>query len=288
MAASSKAVLTDRGRGRLLLKQLLSARIFTKVTAQASQLQLLPKLLENPEIGLKLLEVATRLDKLTWRLDGEGEWLDFGWGEPVTRQHQLVPTKDLGVYITLVEGRCIVTDVLPGSVAGEEDKVERGDVLTRLMGSSLIGVDSTSKICRLLAKDRRQPISLTVAKAFQPETGELFPPLVPLLKRAGLQVEELQKRYFFTKRGRKRNVAPADEGFNPLEDEEDDYNGEEENEEVHGLPCLYLGSVSVGTSGDVDRLGLGIDKVTFSSSSFSSMTLTGLKKNPFSDSGVEK
>jgi len=130
-----------------------------------------------------------------------------------------------------------------------------------LMGSSLIGVDSTSKICRLLAKDRGRPISLSVAKAFQPETGELFPPLVPLLKRAGLQVEELQKRYFFTKRGRKRNVAPADEGFNPLEDEEDAYNGEEENEEVHGLPCLYLGSVSVGTSGDVDRLGLGIDKV---------------------------
>ena len=270
------------------MKQLLSARIFTKVIAQASQLQLLPKLLENPELGLKLLEVATLLDKLTWRLEGESEWLDFGWGEPVTRQHQLVPTKDLGVYITLVEGRCIVTNVLPGSVAGEEDKVERGDVLTRLMGSSLIGVDSTSRICRLLAKDRGRPISLAVAKAFQPETGELFPPLVPLLKRAGLQVEELQKRYFFTKRGRKRNVAAADDGFNPLEDEEDAYNGEEENEEVHGLPCLYLGSVSVGTSGDVDRLGLGIDKVTFSSSSFSPMTLTGLKKKPFSDSGVEK
>ena len=261
MTASSKAVLTDRGRGRLLLKQLLSSRIFTKVIAQASQLQLLPKLLENPELGLKFLEVATQLDNLTWRLEGEGEWLDFGWGEPVSRHHQLVPTKDLGVYITLVEGRCIVTDVLPGSVAGEEDKVEQGDVLTRLMGSSLIGVDSTNKICQLLAKDRGQPISLTVAKAFQPETGELFPPLVPLLKRTGLQVEELQKTYFFTKRGRKRNVAPADEAFNPLDDEEDEYNGVEENEEVHALPCLYLGSVSVGTSGDMDRLGLGIDKV---------------------------
>ena len=51
-----------------------------------------------------------------------------------------------------------------------------------------------------------------------------------------------------------------------LEDEEDEYLGEDENDEVHGLPCLYLGSVSVGTSGDVDRLGLGIDKVTFGSS----------------------
>ena len=267
MAASSKAVRTDGGRGRLLLKQILSERIFTKVLAQASQLQLLPKQLENPEFGLKLLEVATQLDKLTWRLEGEGEWLDFGWGEPVTRQYQLVPTKDLGVYITLVEGRCVVTDVLPGSVAGEEDKVERGDVLTRLMGSSLIGVESTNKICRLLAKDRGRPISLTVAKAFQPETGELFPPLVPLLKRAGLHVEELQKRYFFTKRGRKKQMVPADEAFNPLEDEEDEYDVGEENEEVHGLPCLYLGSVSVGTSGDVDRLGLGINKVTLGSSS---------------------
>ena len=244
-----------------MLKQILSAHIFTRVIAQASQLKLLPKPIENAEFGMKILEAATQLDRLTWRLEGEGEWLDFGWGEPVSRHHQLVPTKDLGVYITLVEGRCIVTDVLPGSVAGEEDKVERGDVLTRLMGSSLIGVDSTNKICRLLAKDRGQPISLTVTKAFQPETGELFPPLVPLLKRAGLQVEELQKRYFFTKRGSKRNVAPADDAFNPLEDEEDEYDGVEENEELHGFPCLYLGSVSVGTSGDVDRLGLGIDKV---------------------------
>ena len=262
MATSSKVVLTDRGRGRLLLRELLSARILTKVIAQASQLQLVPRLLENPDFGLKFLEVATRLDKMTWRFEGEGEWLDFGWGEPVTKQHQLVPTKDLGVYITLVEGRCIVTDVLPGSVAGEEDKVERGDVLIRLMGSSLVGVESTNKICRLLAKDRGRPISLTVAKAFQSETGELFPPLVPLLKRAGLHVEELQRRYFFTKRGRRNGSSTADEAFNPLEDEEDEFEAGDENEEMHGLPCLYLGSVSVGTSGDVDRLGLGIDKVT--------------------------
>ena len=244
-----------------MLKKLLTHRILTKVVAQASHMQCLPNFQESPEFGLKLLEITTRLDKLTWRLEGEGEWLDFGWGEPITRQHQLVPTKDLGVYITLVEGRCIVTDVLPGSVAGEENKVERGDVLTRLMDTSLIGIESTNKICRLLSKDRGRPISLTVAKAFQPESGELFPPLVPLLKRAGLDVEELQRRYFFTNRGRKKGLGPAEEDFNPLEEEDGDYDGGVDNEEVHGLPCLYLGSVSVGPSGDVDRLGLGIDKV---------------------------
>ena len=60
--------------------------------------------------------------------------------------------------------------------------------------------------------------------------------------------------------------SSSEEEFNPLEEE-----GEEWGEEVQGggFPCLYLGSVSVGRSGEVDRLGLGIDKVagTLTSSS---------------------
>lgn len=60
--------------------------------------------------------------------------------------------------------------------------------------------------------------------------------------------------------------SSSEEEFNPLEEE-----GEEWGEEVQGggFPCLYLGSVSVGLSGEVDRLGLGIDKVagTLTSSS---------------------
>ena len=82
---------------------------------------------------------------------------------------------------------------------------------------------------------------------------------MPLLKRAGLDVEELHKRYAFTKRGRVR-CSSSEEEFNPLEEE-----GEEWVEEVQGggFPCLYLGSVSVGGSGEVDRLGLGIDKVAW-------------------------
>ena len=136
--------------------------------------------------------------------------------------------------------------------------MEAGDVLTHLMATCLVGVESTDAICRLLTAAKGKPLTLGVTKAWDPTTRELFPALVPLLKKVGLDVEELQKRYFLTKRGKMRDNTIED-SFNPLEDEDaDSLPGDWEG---GGLHCLYLGSVAVGQSGHMDRLGLGMDKV---------------------------
>ena len=136
--------------------------------------------------------------------------------------------------------------------------MEAGDVLTHLMATCLVGVESTDAICRLLTAAKGKPLTLGVTKAWDPTTRELFPALVPLLKKVGLDVEELQKRYFLTKRGKMRDNTIED-SFNPLEDEDaDSLPGDWDG---GGLHCLYLGSVAVGQSGHMDRLGLGMDKV---------------------------
>jgi len=102
----------------------------------------------------------------------------------------------------------------------------------------------------------------------QYNTQGTLPPTVPLLKKAGINVEELQRRYFFTKRGKRLEVRAGTEDFDPMEDEdgcsglEEVGDGREETCLETGIACVYLGSVSVGIHGDITHsLGMAMDKV---------------------------
>ena len=53
--------------------------------------------------------------------------------------------------------RCVVTRVEEGGVAGEEGRVEVGDVLTKLMETSLIGVDRYQTKHRISHRNHQEP-----------------------------------------------------------------------------------------------------------------------------------
>ena len=252
---------TVKGKGRLLLLHILHLGIMTKVLGVITTLGMYPSytLLGTQAGSQAALALARSADSQPWTgIDlANWSWLHVTWKLPVVECHELVPASDLGVYVTLVEGMPLVTNVQAGSVAAEDDKVEVGDAITHINTECVIGMNSTDKICKLLNKGKGKPIIIKVTKCFEHEKQEIFQPLVPLLKRINIDVEELQRKYFFTKRGKcMRKKEDVDEVFNPLEDDDEDMQNIRP-----GFTCLYLGSVNVGPCGDVDRIEFGMKKV---------------------------
>ena len=151
-------------------------------------------------------------------------------------------------------------------------------MITHINGVSLIGETSTDKMLSLISKGRRKPISMTVTKCFNAKLERLYPPIVPLLKSVGLDVDEiyrlpfasvstldphkgpfLYRRNYLTKRGAKHKLSQTTdaEDYNPLDDSDDEDNAKLRT----GHSCLYIGSVNVGNSGDFDRIEFGINRV---------------------------
>ena len=256
----SCSVRTNLGRGRLLLKHLLDLQILSKVIHAFICLGMFPvtTFLGHKDYQQRLLQFSKKIDRVTWsclHLD-DAEWLDLSWDQPTQVTHELVPSCDLGVSVTLLEGWPLVTHVQESSVAGEDGKVEVGDVILQINGVNVVGSKTVEKLLNLISKGKRLPMKIKVTKCFDHKSAELFPPLIPFLKSVKIDVEELQRRNYLTKRSVRNNSDDVDEEFNPLEDSDD-----ESSERRTGHSCLYLGSVNVGSSGDFDRIEFGITRV---------------------------
>ena len=177
-------VRTDVGRGRLLFKHLLDCGLVSRVLAMAVE-----------EVREEVTRLAGLLDTNTWQeLSLQSSvWLDHTWDLPNQEVLEFVPSLDLGVHVILVQGWPVVTLVQPGSVAAEDDKGEVGDVVTHINQESVVGASNTDKLLGLISKAKGKPILLTVTKCFDVETRELSSPLLPLIKAAGIDVEDLQR-----------------------------------------------------------------------------------------------
>ena len=182
--ARDRDVRTDVGRGRLLFKHLLDCGLVSRVLAMAVE-----------EVREEVTRLAGLLDTNTWQeLSLQSSvWLDHTWDLPNQEVLEFVPSLDLGVHVILVQGWSVVTLVQPGSVAAEDDKVEVGDVVTHINQESVVGASNTDKLLGLISKAKGKPILLTVTKCFDVETRELSSPLLPLIKAAGIDVEDLQR-----------------------------------------------------------------------------------------------
>ena len=182
--ARDRDVRTDVGRGRLLFKHLLDCGLVSRVLAMAVE-----------EVREEDSRLAGLLDTNTWQeLSLQSSvWLDHTWDLPNQEVLEFVPSLDLGVHVILVQGWPVVTLVQPGSVAAEDDKVEVGDVVTHINQESVVGASNTDKLLGLISKAKGKPILLTVTKCFDVETRELSSPLLPLIKAAGIDVEDLQR-----------------------------------------------------------------------------------------------
>jgi len=245
----AKEVTTAKGKSRLYLRHLL-------------QHGLLATALKYLAYDQQIINFAEMLDEQGWQLDLENCcWLDCTLELPVRESHLLVPTADLGVYITMVSGKPIVTKVLRGSVAAEDGKVEIGDTITHINNQLVVNTENISRdgmdrIFDLLGKSKGKPITLTLTKAWNHKKLELFPPIVPVLKQLRINVEDLQRTYFLTRRGTRRR-SDDDEDYNPLEEDDEDqgYN------ERMGYDCLYMGSVNIGARREMDQVEVGIQAV---------------------------
>ena len=144
---------------------------------------------------MEVERLARIMDTFTWKelsLDWS-VWLDVTWHLPARELLEFVPSLDLGISVVLVHGWPVVTSVLPGSVAAEDDKVELGDIVTHINGVSVVGASNTDKLLGLINKAKGKPILLGVTKSFDVERSELYPALLPFLKSAGIDVEDLQR-----------------------------------------------------------------------------------------------
>ena len=123
-------------------------------------------------------------------------FLDSTWERPVYEQLDLVPCKDLGLMVCSVEGHIFVTKVKPFSVAGEDDKVEVGDVIISIDNVLVFDI-SPEFIAKMIKKlGGRVPISLAIAKARRrTKFAEVYPSFVPYLRYCGLEIDILQKKW---------------------------------------------------------------------------------------------
>ena len=58
---------------------------------------------------------------------------------------------------------------------------------------SVVGEQSTDRLLELLSRGKLRPTEVRVTKCWDPAAGQLWPPLLPLLKSVGIDVEELHR-----------------------------------------------------------------------------------------------
>ncbi|CAB4062414.1 unnamed protein product [Lepeophtheirus salmonis] len=161
-------------------------------------------------------------------------FLDQTWFMPYYIIYELVPCRDLGLLIHVVKGRSIVVEVHKGSVAGEDGKVEVGDVIESVNGIPTIDL-SSYEVATLIKKQSnggRRPHVIGVIKGRADYKGTIYSPLIPLWEETGLKTD--------------------DEEFGLL-------NGSCNH--LSGFKIEYLGSVKVGSTGDTSILDSAIDRV---------------------------
>ncbi|KAK8720511.1 hypothetical protein OTU49_013267 [Cherax quadricarinatus] len=121
------------------------------------------------------------------------------------------------------------------------NKIEVGDVIDEAFGICINGW-RRGRVSSLLRQKRGLPVSLKIIKGHY-DNGCVYPGVVPLLQRLHLDVESLQEQF--------REVALAENQETSLI-----------NTQLGGQTVQYLGSVSVGGSGDVSQIEHAVTAVS--------------------------
>lgn len=184
-------VATNFGKVRLLIRTALVRRCIhapvqiLTFSEHRKTLYSISSILGDEILSQVLLSVLMIVSKLEFKLDIENAlFLDTTWHLPKAVQLQLVPCTTLGISITFVSGKALVTNVLQDSVAAENSNVLVGDILDTLNGV-VINDSLQGSLVNILRKGAGQPVSLYVIKGVC--KGELYAPLLPLLRQAGVE-----------------------------------------------------------------------------------------------------
>lgn len=180
---------TSQGKGRLLLRVLLKRRLLKTAVTCVLQSPSLTAVMYNPSDSILgneilseiLLSLLHEVDKIPFSLSlRNATFLDETWHLGLYRSFELVPCDTLGISIGFAAGIPVVTQVEEGSVAGEDDKIQVGDVLDDLYGEALKG-RKRGTISTLLDHFKGMPVYISVVKSYQSD-GTPYPPVSELLR----------------------------------------------------------------------------------------------------------
>ncbi|XP_077980111.1 uncharacterized protein LOC144435389 [Glandiceps talaboti] len=251
---SSPKLQSHTGRGRCFMRIALVKKI---LGVPIEQLLKNPKLTEywydpatsiiaNELLKESLMSMLFLITDIQFELNlKNASFLDETWQIPVHRHYEMVPCKDLGVIVRHIQGRVMVADIKPGSVAAEDDKIEPGDVLDELFGESLYRC-SRGKISQQLYQHEGWPIYVSVIKCHL-RNGKIFS---PLYERLAI----LRKEYKDFKEPEEREPRKRIPPHAQLPRDDLDEVPISSPDGSAGYRVKYIGRVDVGQDGGVNQI----------------------------------
>lgn len=237
-----KTVLSSTGRLRLLIRTCLTKKcLHIPILTLAQNVSI--RMLYNPNEGILgdeilvqiLLSVLLQYSKFTFKLDvTNSSFLDLSWILPKVVTMELVPCKFVGISVSFCNEKAVIVNVDSNSVAAEDGNIDTGDVLDELNGMHL-SLSSRGKLNKIRNKYLRKPVSLKVIKVRYTDKGDLYPPLIPLLKLVKIDPDTLRDNFSMKMKNSIKNVTTSS-----------------------GYPVTYVGFVSTGSTGDVKEIDRAI------------------------------
>ncbi|XP_075531051.1 uncharacterized protein LOC142564092 isoform X1 [Dermacentor variabilis] len=257
-----KKVQTAQGKGRLLLRVLLKRRLLKTAVTCLLQSSSLVAAMYNPSDSILgneilaeiLLSLLHEVDKIPFSITlRNATFLDETWHLGLYQSFEFVPCDTLGISIGFAAGVPVVTQVDEGSVAGEDDKMQVGDVLDDLYGEALKG-RKRGTISTLLDHFKGMPVYLSVIKSYQSD-GTPYPPVAHLLKRLRISPPQEKKPVGAISDRNSPDLFPESPGASGLP--------VNTPHESAAYAAVYIGKTYVGSAGHVLEIERAIRDVAF-------------------------
>ncbi|KAJ8943686.1 hypothetical protein NQ318_015175 [Aromia moschata] len=255
-------IINNGARFRLLVKYCLMKKClhvpveFLVRTGRAQFFYMSSSIIGDEILSEILLSVLFQLSKIDFTFDlTNSSFLDLTWYVPDLVQLELVPCKSLGLSISFSGERAVIVNVASNSVGAENGNIKIGDVLDKLND---IHITSSCKgrLHTLLRSRKTKPISLVIAKAYNPQSKEFFMPIKTLFKDININCDIVVKQY---------------------EDSNDEVSTKKIR--IYGYDLMYLGFVDVGSSGSVKQVEKAMKSMLWSKKKEGASVAYGLTVN---------
>lgn len=272
----SKKTQTDTGRGRCFIRQALVKKFLVAPVQLLARLEEFTaiwynendSILGNEILREILLSLLLSLKELDFDLElKNASFLDLTWEIPTFRHYEFVPCDDLGLHLRTVKGYPVVVEVDRGSVAGEDNKIEVGDVLDEMCGQCLRGKGKMT-MQNILEDYQGLPIHICVLKSYDKD-GYQFAPIKRLLDKSNIPdlsptSPKSDSLFDWEDKPRPEAILPEDVCDEvPVHDSEGraTYN------------TVYLGKALLGKHGGVNMIEVGVAEVLSRSSNIQDVRL---------------
>ncbi|CAG0889751.1 unnamed protein product [Cyprideis torosa] len=190
------------------------------------------------------------------------------WSLPDYVDLVLAPARTLGINVGYVDGNPLIVDVIPGSIAQEDGRLQIGDIIDSLFGECLHR-SRNGRVQDLLKFHLGDPIRLGVVKGTTP-SGNVFPCIAPLLDHLKVDSAQLQRKLKLDVLKREMQRQCEEQQVLPNDNSNRSYSvsygeGRRQSSLSGSLFCgillYYRGSAPVGETGDKTQIPRGLHRV---------------------------